>query len=85
LGRIPEYRGNAECLFRIGVYDDDRSFGGANGFNWNVEHSTGVFIPAELGYQTIDNARYPAKYNVGGYWDDSSFTTPQGVPMRGRT
>jgi porin len=72
--------------FRIGVYDDDPSFGGANGFNWNVEHSTGVFIPAELGYQTdFDNARYPAKYNVGGYWDDSSFTTPQGVPMRGRT
>jgi porin len=72
--------------FRIGVYDDDPSNGGANGFNWNVEHSTGVFIPAELGYQTyFDDARYPAKYDVGGYWDASSYTTPQGVPMQGRT
>ena len=40
----------------------------------------------ELGYQTnFDNARYPAKYNVGGYWDAASYTTPTGVPRQGRT
>jgi carbohydrate-selective porin OprB len=70
LGWIPEYRSNAARIyFRTGVYDDDPSNGGPNGFDWNVEHSTGVFIPAELGYQTyFDSARYPAKYDVGGYW-----------------
>ncbi|HEY4040221.1 MAG TPA: carbohydrate porin [Rhodopila sp.] len=72
--------------FRIGVYDDDPSNGGTNGFTWNVEHSVGVFVPAELGYQTnFNDARYPAKYDVGAYWDAASYTTPQGVPMQGRT
>ena len=74
--------------FRTGVYDDDTSQLGPNqqGFNWNVRGSTGVFVPMELGYQTnFDNARYPAKYDVGGYWDAASYTTPTGVPMQGRT
>jgi porin len=72
--------------FRTGVYDDDPSNGGTNGFNLNVAHSVGVFVPAELGYQTyFEDTRYPAKYDVGGYWDAASYTTPQGVPMQGRT
>jgi porin len=72
--------------FRTGVFDDDPSNGGANGFNWNVAHSTGVFVPAEVGYETnFDNARYPAKYDIGGYWDAASYSSPQGVPMQGRT
>ena len=74
--------------FRTGVYDDDPSqlLPNQQGFNWNVRGSTGVFVPMELGYQTnFDNARYPAKYNVGGYWDAASYTTPNGVPMQGRT
>jgi porin len=74
--------------FRTGVYDDDPSqlFPNQQGFNWNVRGSTGVFVPIELGYKTnFDNARYPAKYNVGAYWDAASYTTPSGVPMQGRT
>jgi porin len=74
--------------FRTGVYDDDPSqlLPNQQGFNWNVRGSTGVFVPMELGYQTdFDNARYPAKYNVGGYWDAASYRTPNGVPMQGRT
>jgi porin len=74
--------------FRTGVYDDDPSqlLPNQQGFNWNVRGSSGVFVPMELGYQTnFDNARYPAKYNVGGYWDAASYTTPAGVPLQGRT
>jgi porin len=77
-----------DVYFRTGVYDDDPSQALPNqqGFNWNVRGSSGVFVPMELGYQTnFDNARYPAKYNVGGYWDDANYTSPTGVPMRGRT
>lgn len=71
---------------RTGIYDDDTNDGGPNGFNWNLEHSTGMFIPMEVGYQTnFDNARYPAKYDVGGYWDNANYTTPAGLAMRGRT
>jgi porin len=74
--------------FRAGAFDDDpsQSLPNQNGFNFNVKGSTGVFVPAELGYQTnFSNARYPAKYDVGGYWDDADYTTPQGIPMHGRT
>jgi carbohydrate-selective porin OprB len=73
---------------RTGVFDDDTSQLNPNqqGFNWNVKNSSGVFIPMEVGYQTnFANARYPAKYDVGGYWDAASYTTPNGVPMQGRT
>ncbi len=74
--------------FRTGAYDDDPSQLLANqqGFNFNVKGSTGVFVPMEIGYQTnFDDARYPAKYDVGGYWDDADYSTPQGVPMHSRT
>jgi porin len=73
---------------RTGAYDDDLSQLLANqqGFNLNVKGSAGVFLPLEVGYQTsFDNARYPGKYDIGGYWDDADYTTPAGVPMRGRT
>jgi porin len=74
--------------FRTGAYDDDISQLNPNqqGFNFNVKGSDGVFLPAEIGYQTdLSDARYPAKYDIGGYWDDANYTTPNGIPMRGRT
>ena len=73
---------------RAGVYDDDPSQGGTDqhGFTWGTERSSGVFIPAEIGYSTsFTTARYPTKVDVGGYYDDANYTTPNGVPMRGRT
>jgi porin len=74
--------------FRTGAFDDDLSQLDANqqGFNFNVKGSAGVFLPWEIGYQTsLSDARYPGKYDIGGYWDDANYTTPAGVPMRGRT
>jgi porin len=78
----------AHTYFRTGVYDDDISqlLGNQQGFNFNVKGSVGVFLPLEIGYQTsFSDSRYPGKYDIGGYWDDADYTTPQGVPMRGRT
>jgi porin len=86
LGGFVNLQPTRNVYFRTGIYDDDPSNGGANGFNLNVAHSVGVFVPAELGYQTyFEDARYPAKYDVGGYWDAARYTTPRGVPMQGRT
>ena len=73
---------------RTGVFDDDQTQleNNQHGFNWNVRGSSGLFIPAEVGYQTsFSNARYPSKYDVGGYWDAASYVTPAGVPLQGRT
>lgn len=68
-----------QVYIRAGVYDDDPSQGGfeSAGFDWNLEHSTGVFVPVELGYQTsFTDAQYPAKYDVGFYDDTSSSVSP---------
>jgi porin len=70
-----------------GGYDEDPSQGGFEpaGFDWNVEHSVGAFIPMEVGYQTtLSSAQYPGKYNVGGYIDTSRFSQADGLPGKGR-
>jgi len=78
---------------RVGVYQDDQTFGSVedHGFDWGTNTSDGVFIPFELGYQTnFSNARYPFKYDIGGYYDTGSYTVPAAsgatdLNRRGRT
>jgi porin len=77
-----------DVYIRAGAYDDDPSQLNPNqqGFNWNVHGSTGVFVPAEVGYSTsFAETQYPSKYDVGGYYDDATYSTPAGVPMKNRT
>jgi carbohydrate-selective porin OprB len=77
---------------RVGVYQDDPTQNAVteHGFNWGI-NSTGVFVPFEVGYQTdFLSARYPFKYNVGGYYDTGRFTIPPASSItdlnrRGRT
>ncbi|HEX2941766.1 MAG TPA: carbohydrate porin, partial [Rhodopila sp.] len=74
---------------RTGAFEDDPSQYAANqnGFNWNVEGATGVFIPLEVGYATsFSNSRYPVKYDIGGYYDDATYTQPNTLGLsRGRS
>ncbi len=80
-----------QIYVRAGIYDEDPSQGGfiPAGFDWNTQHSVGVFTPVEVGYQTnFGNAELPAKYNVGIYNDTSSntapnFTEPNGTVLLG--
>ena len=45
------------------------------GFDWRTSGSTGVFIPAEVGYLTgFGDARLPSKYDVGFWYDTSQYT-----------
>ncbi|HYZ24669.1 MAG TPA: carbohydrate porin [Rhodopila sp.] len=79
---------NPNVYVRAGAYQDDPRQAGTDeqGFSWRFGGSAGVFVPAEVGYQTtFDNSRYPAKYDVGGYWDDADFTAPGGIPRHGRS
>jgi porin len=78
---------------RIGVYQDDPTQGEVteHGFDWGTNTSTGVFIPFEIGYETnFSTARYPFKYDIGGYYDTGSYTVPAAAGVtdlnrRGRT
>jgi porin len=91
-GRIT-FKPSLPTYLRIGVYQDDPSQGDVNehGFNWGTNTSTGAFIPMEVGYQTdFSTARYPFKYDVGGYYDTGSYTVPAAAGVtnlnrRGRT
>jgi porin len=59
---------------KVGAYDDDPHGNGFMnaGFDWNTSHSTGVFIPAEIGYLTgFNDVQLPGKYDIG-YWHDTS-------------
>jgi porin len=70
-----------EVYVRAGVYqhaDQQGDFTNA-GWNWGV-NSPGAFYPVEVGYQTSAAAvTYPAKYNVGFYYDSSSYTKADGT------
>jgi len=72
----------APTYIRFGAYEEDPSlFNNGNvGFTWNTAHAEGVFIPAEIGYETTPStARYPSHYAFGGYTDTSSYTEPSGT------
>jgi porin len=79
--------------FRVGVYQDNPNQGNVteHGFDWGTDKSTGVFIPFEIGDQTnFSTARYPYKYDIGGYYDTGSYTVPPAsgatdLNRRGRT
>jgi porin len=79
--------------FRFGVYQDDPSQNAVteHGFDWGINTSTGVFIPFEAGVQTnLMSARYPFKYDIGGYYDTGRFSVPPDsgitdLSRRGRT
>jgi carbohydrate-selective porin OprB len=72
-----------DIYLRAGVYLHDSTAGEFQnaGFNWNFEHTQGAFLPVEIGYQTnFNNARYPAKYDLGFYEDTASYAQPNGQP-----
>jgi porin len=66
-----------EVYVRAGVYQHtNQTAWNNNQLNWGI-NAPGVFIPAEIGYQTTyKTAQYPAKYNVGFYSDTASYTRP---------
>nr|WP_294529324.1 carbohydrate porin [uncultured Rhodopila sp.] len=79
-GRV-NFQVTPEVYIRAGIYqhaDQNGDFTNA-GWNWAV-NSAGAFYPVEIGYQTSAAAvTYPAKYDVGFYYDSSSYTKADGT------
>jgi porin len=67
---------------KVGLYEDEASLslgnhGGWPGTDWNFSKATGASIPVQIGYQTdLDHVRYPQSFDIGGFWDTSSFADP---------
>ncbi|HEY0182454.1 MAG TPA: carbohydrate porin [Rhodopila sp.] len=82
-----------DTYLRVGAYQDDPTQGDVDehGFNWGTNTSTGVFIPFEIGDERgFSTARYPFKYDIGGYYDTGRYTLPAAsgsadLNRRGRT
>ena len=77
-----------EVYIRAGAFEDNPNQLRTNqqGFSWSTSGSTGVFIPAEVGYSTsFSSAAYPTKVAVGGYWDATNYTNPGEIRRQGRT
>ena len=86
-GRV-NFAATPNVYVRVGVYEDNPNQYSStqNGFNWSTKRSTGVFVPAEVGYSTSSTeALLPVKYTVGAYYDASSYTTPGGQEKHDRT
>lgn len=64
-GRV-KFQATKDIYVQVGGYQDDPNqiAPGYNGFSWRWDQGDGVFIPAEIGYQTKT-----AKYDVGFYHD----------------
>jgi porin len=47
------------------------------GFDWSTSGSTGVIVPFAVGLQTtFANSRLPRRYEIGGWYDSSTYTDP---------
>ena len=86
-GRV-NFQITPEVYLRVGGYQDDPTQVIGQGFTWRWDHGVGAFIPYELGYvTTFAGARYPSKFDIGGYYDTGTFSRPA-TPLlleRGRT
>lgn len=62
-----------------GVFDNNpvETLPDRNGFDMTFNHSNGVLVPVEAGYQTsFSDDSYPRRYDVGAIFDQSPFTSP---------
>lgn len=71
---------------QAGVYEVRPQFGGRSGFNWSLNGTTGVTVPAELGWEPrFGSNQLLGHYKVGAMYDTSSypdlFTSRTGQPV----
>lgn len=68
-----------EIYFKTGAYEvnPNRTKESDHGLDWSTRGATGVYAPFALGYQTnFKNDSHPRKYEIGGWYDSSSYSDP---------
>jgi porin len=86
-GRV-NFQLTPQVYLRVGGYQEDPTQVEGQGFTWRWDHGVGAFIPYELGYvTTFASARYPSKFDIGGYYDTGTYSpTPTStLTNRGRS
>ena len=75
-----------EVYVHVGAYqvDPSQSEDDQHGLKWSTNQATGWIVPYALGWQSPAGARLKAKYELGGWQDNSTYSDPlrdaNGVP-----
>jgi porin len=80
-----------DSYFQAGAFEVDPFIQQTNGFNWSVNHATGVTVPFEYskGIFDLDKEQYPGNFKIGGYVSTAPFNDPffnargQSIGLRG--
>lgn len=68
-----------QVYFSAGAYEvnPNRTKESDHGLDWSLDGATGVDVPFALGYQTtLKTDTHPRKYEIGGWYDSSSYSDP---------
>jgi porin len=62
----------------LGAYqvDPSQAEDGQHGLKWSTNQATGWIMPYAIGWQSSPSARLKAKYEIGGWQDNSTYNDP---------
>jgi porin len=77
-GSNVRYWVSPDSYLEAGAFEVDPFIQQTNGFNWSINHATGVTVPFEYskGIFDLDKERYPGNFKIGGYVSTASFNNP---------
>ena len=67
-----------DVYVRVGAYqvDPTQAEDGQHGLKWSTNQATGWVVPYTIGWRSPASARLKAKYEVGGWQDNSTYRDP---------
>jgi porin len=67
-----------DSYLQAGAFEVDPFIQQTNGFNWSINHATGVTVPFEFskGIFDLEKERYPGNFKIGGYVSTAPFNSP---------
>ncbi|WP_434027744.1 carbohydrate porin [[Pseudomonas] boreopolis] len=77
-----------DVYVHVGAYqvDPSQAEDGQHGLKWSTNQATGWIVPYAIGWRSPASARLKAKYEIGGWQDNSSYDDPlrdaNGMPAR---
>jgi porin len=77
-GSNVRYWVSPDSYLEAGAFEVDPFIQQTNGFNWSINHASGVTVPFEYskGIFDLDKERYPGNFKIGGYVSTASFNNP---------
>ncbi len=67
-----------DVYVRVGAYqvDPSQAEDGQHGLKWSTNQATGWVVPYAIGWRSPDSARLKARYELGGWQDNSTYRDP---------